>query len=48
MTDGKGKGSAAAGHANAAATKDGHKNPRASSKAQAVLGRVGAKAKKKG
>lgn len=47
MTESKGKGSAAARHANAVAAKDGHKNPRQSSKAQAVLGKAGAKAKKK-
>lgn len=47
MTDSKGKGSPAARRANAAAAKDGHRNPRQSSKAQAVLGKAGAKAKKK-
>lgn len=47
MTEKKGKGSAAAQRANAKAAKEGEKNPRKSSAAQAELGRAGAAAKKK-
>lgn len=43
MSETKGKGSHAAQRANAAATKEGKANPRTSSKAQAILGRKGAK-----
>ncbi|MFN4042429.1 MAG: hypothetical protein ACK4I0_12270 [Brevundimonas sp.] len=45
MSDTKGKGSHAARRANAAAAKDGEKNPRKSSAAQAILGKKGAKSK---
>lgn len=44
MADSKGHGSAAARKANAKASKDGHKNPRKSSAAQAELGKKGGKA----
>ena len=46
MADTKGKGSATAKRANAAASKEGKSNPRTSSKAQAILGKKGAAAKK--
>ena len=46
MTETKGKGSHTARKANATAAKEGHKNPRKSSAAQAELGKKGAKAKK--
>ena len=45
MAEKKGNGSAAAQRANAKAAKDGEKNPRKSSAAQAELGKAGAKAK---
>ena len=47
MTETKGHGSATAKRANAAAAKEGKANPRTSSKAQAMLGKKGAAAKKK-
>ena len=47
MADTKGKGSAAAKRATAAASKEGKSNPRTSSKAQSILGKKGAAAKKK-
>ena len=47
MADTKGNGSTAAKHANAAASKEGKSNPRTSSKAQSILGKKGAAAKKK-
>jgi hypothetical protein len=47
MTDKKGHGSATAQKANAIADKDGEKNPRNSSAAQAELGKKGGKAKRK-
>ena len=43
-----GKGSAAAQRANAKAAKEGKRNPRTSSSAQAELGKKGAAARKKG
>lgn len=43
MAEKKGKGSATAQRANAIATKEGKKNPRKSSAAQAELGRKGGK-----
>jgi hypothetical protein len=43
----KGKGSSAARKANAKASKEGKKNPRTSSSAQAELGKKGGKAKNK-
>lgn len=46
MAEKKGKGSEAAQKANAAAAKEGKSNPRKSSKAQAILGKKGAAAKK--
>ena len=46
MTETKGKGSSTAKRANAAASKEGKANPRTSSKAQAILGKKGAAAKK--
>ena len=46
MAEKQGKGSAAAKRANAKAHKEGTKNPRKSSAAQAELGKKGAKAKK--
>ena len=46
MTETKGKGSATAKRATAAASKEGKSNPRTSSKAQAILGTKGAAAKK--
>lgn len=46
MADKKGKGSDVARRANAKAAKEGEKNPRQSSAAQAELGRAGARAKK--
>ena len=48
MTATKGKGSSTAKRANAAASKEGKSNPRTSSKAQSMLGKKGAAAKKKG
>ncbi|WP_167765376.1 MULTISPECIES: hypothetical protein [unclassified Brevundimonas] len=45
MSDTKGNGSHAARRANAAAVRDGQKNPRKSSSAQAILGKKGAKSK---
>ena len=47
MAETKGKGSATARRANAAAAKEGKSNPRTSSKAQSMLGKKGAAAKKK-
>ena len=47
MADKQGKGSDTAQKANAKAAKDGEKNPRKSSAAQAELGKKGAAAKKK-
>ena len=47
MADKSGKGSETAKKANAKAAKEGKKNPRTSSAAQAELGRKGAAAKKK-
>ena len=47
MADKKGAGSDTAKRANAKAAKDGEKNPRKSSSAQAELGKKGAKAAKK-
>lgn len=44
ITERKGQGSAAAQRANAKAAKEGEKNPRKSSAAQAELGRKGGKA----
>ena len=46
MADKKGKGSDTARQANAKAAKEGEKNPRKSSAAQAELGKKGAQAKK--
>ena len=46
MADKKGKGSDTAKRANARASKEGKKNPRKSSAAQAELGKKGAKKKK--
>ena len=46
MTEKKGNGSATAQKANAKAAKDGEKNPRKSSAAQAELGKKGGKSKK--
>lgn len=46
MTEKKGKGSETAQRANAKAAKEGQRNPRKSSAAQAELGRKGGKAKK--
>jgi len=46
MAETKGHGSPTAKRANAAAAKDGKANPRTSSKAQAILGKKGAAAKK--
>lgn len=46
MTEKKGNGSSTAQTANAKAAKDGEKNPRKSSAAQAELGKKGGKAKK--
>lgn len=43
MTEKKGHGSAAAQKANAAAAKEGKKNPRTSSAAQSILGKKGGK-----
>ncbi len=43
MTEKKGHGSATAQKANAIAAKEGKKNPRTSSAAQAVLGKKGGK-----
>ena len=48
MTDKKGNGSSTAQKANAKASKEGKKNPRTSSSAQAELGKKGAKKKKSG
>ena len=47
MTETKGHGSRTAKRANAAAAKEGKSNPRTSSKAQSMLGKKGAAAKKK-
>jgi hypothetical protein len=47
MTEKKGHGSETARKANAKAAKDGEKNPRKSSAAQAELGRKGGKASHK-
>lgn len=47
VADKKGKGSDTAKKANAKAAKEGKKNPRKSSAAQAELGKKGGKAKKK-
>lgn len=47
MADEKGKGSDTAKKANAKAAKEGKKNPRTSSSAQAELGKKGGKTKKK-
>ena len=47
MTEKKGHGSETAQKANAKAAKEGEKNPRKSSAAQAELGKKGAAAKKK-
>ena len=47
MSDTKGHGSPTAKRANAAAAKEGKSNPRTSSKAQSILGKKGAAAKKK-
>ena len=44
MTEKKGHGSATAQKANAAAAKEGKKNPRTSSAAQSELGQKGGKA----
>lgn len=44
MADTKGKGSETAKRANAKASKEGEKNPRKSSAAQAELGKKGGKA----
>ena len=44
MAEKKGEGSDTAKHANAKAAKDGEKNPRKSSSAQAELGKKGGKA----
>lgn len=46
MTEKKGNGSSTAQKANAKASKEGKKNPRKSSAAQAELGKKGAKKKK--
>lgn len=46
MTEKKGNGSSTARKANAKAAKEGEKNPRKSSAAQAELGKKGARAKK--
>ncbi len=46
MTEKKGNGSATAQKANAKAAKEGEKNPRKSSAAQAELGKKGGKSKK--
>jgi hypothetical protein len=46
MADKKGKGSDTAQKANAKAAKEGKKNPRTSSSAQAELGKKGGKTKK--
>jgi hypothetical protein len=45
MSDTKGKGSHVARRANAAAARDGEKNPRKSSPAHAILGKKGAKSR---
>jgi hypothetical protein len=47
MTEKKGHGSETAKRANAKAAKEGEKNPRKSSAAQAELGKKGGKASKK-
>ena len=47
MADKLGKGSETAKKANAKASKEGKKNPRKSSAAQAELGKKGGKTKKK-
>ena len=46
MADTKGKGSSTAKKANAKAAKEGKKNPRTSSSAQAELGKKGGRTKK--
>jgi hypothetical protein len=46
MSEKKGHGSHAAKRANAAAAKEGKSNPRDSSKAQSILGKKGAAARK--
>ena len=46
MSDTKGHGSPTAKRATAAAAKEGKANPRTSSKAQSILGKKGAAAKK--
>ena len=46
MTEKKGKGSDTAKKANAKASQEGKSNPRTSSRAQAELGKKGAKASK--
>ena len=46
MAETKGHGSHTAKRANAAASKEGKPNPRTSSKAQSILGKKGAAAKK--
>ena len=46
MAEKKGKGSAAVQKGNAKADKEGEKNPRKSSAAQAELGKKGGKSKK--
>ncbi len=43
MSETKGKGSHTARRANAAAARDGESKPRESSKAQAILGKKGAR-----
>lgn len=48
MAEKKGNGSATAQRANAKAAKEGKKNPRTSSAAQAELGRKGGRAATKG
>ena len=45
MSETKGKGSQTARRANAAAIREGESNPRKSSKAQAILGKKGARSK---
>jgi hypothetical protein len=47
MAEKKGNGSATAQRANAKAAKEGKKNPRTSSAAQAELGKKGGKTQKK-
>ena len=45
MSETKGKGSQTARRASAAAAREGESNPRKSSKAQAILGKKGARSK---